>query len=155
MQTSTTVEAQKSSANAMDAKRIGEILDSVFGSVYDLYWKTHSCHWNVVAKDFYGLHMMLEEQYKTLWASLDEIAERYRVFELNAPTKSNSSDASFSTAGREEMLSKLLMTHEATIAVLRDAIDGLSEAGDEAGADMITGMLAEHEKMAWMIRSSV
>ncbi|MFZ4461716.1 MAG: Dps family protein [Patescibacteria group bacterium] len=139
----------------LDTTQIKTILDTVFASVYDLYFKTHSSHWNVVAQDFHELHIMLEGQYTYLWGSLDEIAERYRVFGLTAPTQSVSVDASLSTAVRDELLGGLLTTAERTIDVLRTSINTLDTLGDLAGADLLTGMLATHEKHAWMIRSSL
>lgn len=139
----------------VDTKLVKKSLDAVFSAVYELYWKTHASHWNVVAQDFHELHVMLEEQYTYLWKSLDEIAERYRVFDLKAPTQSIAVDASLSTATRKILLTGLIDTGEATIAVLRTAIEDLETAGDAAGADALTGMLAEHEKAAWMLRSSL
>ncbi len=141
--------------NTLDTQKIKHTLDTVFGSVYDLYFKTHSCHWNVVAKDFHELHIMLEGQYNYLWSSLDQIAERYRVFDLPAPTVSHAVDASFSTESRDVLLTTLLSFADETIIVLREAIETLTAQDDAAGADLLTGMLAEHEKNAWMIRSSI
>ncbi len=140
---------------SFDTPQIKLILDTVFASVYGLYWQTHSCHWNIRAEDFYSLHIMLEEQYTTLWKSLDEIAERYRVFDLTAPTESIAADATFSTSPRKTLLTGLLNAGTATIDVLRQAIDDLDALGDVAGADVLTGMLAQHEKHAWMIKSSI
>ncbi len=52
------------------------------------------------------------------------------------------------------MFQDLLRDHESLIAVLRVSIGKLGEAGDEAGADFLTGRLADHEKTAWMLRAS-
>jgi starvation-inducible DNA-binding protein len=112
--------------------QIKTTLDCVFSEVYDLYFKTHSCHWNVVAKDFHELHTMLQEQYTFLWNSLDEIAERYRVFEIAAPTTSIAVDASLSLLQRDELLKALLETQGKVIDTLKSTIETLEQLGDVA-----------------------
>lgn len=138
-----------------DTKAVDTVLGEVFRATYALYFKTHSYHWNVRSPDFHSAHKMLQEQYDSLWDSLDEIAERFRAFDLAAPTDAPSVSALPFGSGKDAMFRDLLTDHESTIALLRTSIASLSEAGDEAGADFLTGRLAEHEKMAWMLRASI
>lgn len=138
-----------------DTTAIQSVLDRVFAATYDLYFRTHSYHWNVVSADFPSIHSMLEGQYDALWEALDEIAERYRVFGLAAPHGVPAVSAMGPDTSRDGMLADLLARHQATIATLRSGIDTLEEAGDAAGADFLTGRLAAHEKTAWMLGASL
>jgi starvation-inducible DNA-binding protein len=58
------------------------------------------------------------------------------------------------TAGEKAMISDLLNDHEAIVRKLRK---DLGEVGDKHGDmgtnDFLTGLMEEHEKMAWMLRS--
>jgi starvation-inducible DNA-binding protein len=140
---------------SVDTDTVRTALDRVFAATYALYFKTHSYHWNVVATDFHSTHLMLEGQYSALWHAIDEIAERYRVFDLPAPNESVSVSAHPYGTSKEDMFRDLLADHDAVIAVLRDSISKLEDAQDAAGADFLTARLAEHEKMAWMLRASL
>lgn len=53
------------------------------------------------------------------------------------------------------MLTALVAAQESTILVLKSSIEALTLANDFAGADLLTGLLAEHEKECWMTRSSL
>ena len=69
-----------------DTSIVSTALKSTFNAVYELYFQTHSCHWNVTGTEFHSLHAMLGAQYTRLWNSLDDIAERFRVIQMSAPT---------------------------------------------------------------------
>ena len=60
-------------------------LTKVLADSYALYLKTHGYHWNVRGPEFFGYHNLLEQQYRDIWAALDEIAERIRALGEFAP----------------------------------------------------------------------
>ena len=52
------------------------------------------------------------------------------------------------------MLRDLLADHEALIQTLRRDLDAaLTRHGDAGTSDFLTGLMEQHEKMAWMLRS--
>ena len=54
------------------------------------------------------------------------------------------------------MLAELVSDHDAIIRKTRKLIDEFEEKYDDAGSsDFITGIMKQHEKMAWMLRASV
>ena len=54
------------------------------------------------------------------------------------------------------MLAELVADHDALIRKTRTLIDDFDKKYDDKGSsDFITGIMKEHEKMAWMLRSSV
>jgi starvation-inducible DNA-binding protein len=135
-------------------------LNAVLGQTFRLYVQTHGYHWNVEGPNFRQLHALFEDQYQNLWAALDEIAERIRIEGAYAP---GSVAALMAQAGDEEtpaqsagdMVSKLVVGHEAICATLRDAIATAGEAGDEVSAGMLTDRLEWHEKELWMMKASM
>jgi starvation-inducible DNA-binding protein len=49
---------------------------------------------------------------------------------------------------------ELLADHETIIIAMRENVDRFANEFKDAGAsDFITGLMEEHEKMAWMLRS--
>jgi starvation-inducible DNA-binding protein len=52
------------------------------------------------------------------------------------------------------MLATLLNDHEAVVRTLRADVDAVTERFKDVGtADFLTGLIEQHEKMAWMLRS--
>lgn len=140
-------------------KACAEALAKVLADTYVLYLKTHAFHWNVEGRSFRTLHELFEEQYRDLWESTDEIAERIRAlgeyapgtyakFQALASIKDNES-----VPGSDEMLRELISDNEATVRTIRSAIATAEEHGDEASIDLLTGRLSTLEKQIWMMKS--
>ena len=135
-------------------------LKKVLADSFAVYLKTHGYHWNVRGPQFFGLHNMLEQQYRDMWAALDEIAERMRALGELAPqgcaafanhTGVKDGDPEKDALG---MVEELVGDHGTLIATLRGALEVAVEAGDEATVDLLTQRLAFHEKTAWMLRAT-
>jgi len=142
-----------------DREAVARQLSKLLADTYSLYLKTHSFHWNVTGPHFNSLHAMFEEQYNALWTAADEIAERIRTLDVYAP-------GSYSQFGKltsireeagvpewKEMVAQLVEGHELAAATAREVLKAADGAGDEGTADMVTGRLKDHEKLAWMLRS--
>jgi len=142
-----------------DREAVARHLSKLLADTYSLYLKTHSFHWNVTGPHFNSLHAMFEEQYNALWAAADEIAERIRTLDVYAP--GSYSQFGKLTSIREEagvpewkdMVAQLVEGHEIAAATAREALKAADAADDEGTADMVTGRLKDHEKLAWMLRS--
>jgi len=140
---------------------VAEALTRVLADSFAVYLKTHGYHWNVRGPEFFAFHNLLEQQYRDIWAALDDIAERIRALGILAPQSysafGNLTSIKDGDPEREatEMLKELLKDHETLIATVREAFTAADEAGDEASADLMTQRLAAHEKFAWMLRSTL
>ena len=56
----------------------------------------------------------------------------------------------------QQMVERLVDDHEQIIRNLRDHIDQCGdEFHDEGTADFLTGLMEDHEEMAWMLRSLI
>ena len=142
-----------------DAQR--KAVTAVLADTYALYFKTHVYHWNITGPRFHDLHILFETQYNELWMATDVIAERIRALDVAAPRSyAEMTEAAAIKSGGEateanDMLRDLLKGHETVVATIRKALALAAEHGDEATADILTPRLTEHEKSAWMLRSTV
>jgi len=60
------------------------------------------------------------------------------------------------TSPEKQMLAELVADHEAVIRNLRKDIDTAQDKfGDAGTADYLTGLIQDHEKMAWMLRATL
>jgi starvation-inducible DNA-binding protein len=106
------------------------------------------------------LHKLFENQYKQLEESIDEVAERIgklggnTIGTLKEFTEfTRLKEASGMYPSQKEMLKEVLNDHETIIVQLRKDIDLCIEENKDAGtADFLTGMMEEHETMAWILR---
>ncbi len=140
-------------------KQVTASLRGVLADTFVLYAKTHGFHWNVVGSDFSQLHAFFEEQYRALWDSLDELAERIRALGELAPASLSEMQASHSlkeSSGQptaKEMLKQLLDGHEGVIKSVRKTLETAEKGGDEVTVDLMVERLTYHEKTSWMLRS--
>ena len=140
--------------------KVLSLLDLVLADEYVLYTKTRNFHWNVVGPRFNDMHKFFEGQYEILDGHVDAVAERSRALggralgslkEFLAAARLKESVGR--TMKETVMLAELLRDHEALIRTLRADVDATTGLGDAGTADFLTGLLTEHEKMAWMLRS--
>lgn len=144
-----------------DRKSVVDILNQLLSDEYILYTKTRNHHWNVTGSDFNELHKFFEGQYEELDGIIDSVAERAR----SLGGKSLGTLAEFSKHARlketpgeypdaQTMIAKLLYDHEALIEGLRVSLkDCVEKFKDMGTSDFLTGIMEQHEKMAWMLRS--
>lgn len=146
--------------SAQNLKKITDMLSAVLADSFILYTKTRKFHWNVKGESFMELHKLFEAQYKKLEEAIDEIAER--INKLGAPTIGTTKEFATLTQLKEspgkyptskEMLKELLDDHEAVIVQLRKNIDASEDQYKDKGtADFLTGLIQEHETIAWTLR---
>lgn len=142
-------------------KKVVQILNTVLADEFTLYTKTRNYHWNIVVPQFNELHKFLEAQYQELELIMDEVAERSRMIgghaigtlaELKESTRLKEHPGEYPVA--KQMFENLLHDHESLAKNLRDEQGDCDEKyGDVGTSDFLTGILQQHEKMAWMLRS--
>lgn len=164
--TKTTNNTSKDSLNigisSSNSKKVADELNKILADEFVLYVKTLKIHWNIEGRDFHALHIFLDAQYHQLQVIIDAVAERVRKVGhfANGSMKQFMSDASLKElpatgAISENALAELATDHEGLIRKMRTLIDDFDEKYDDAGSsDFITGIMKQHEEMAWMLRSS-
>ncbi|MFD2889421.1 Dps family protein [Chitinophaga cymbidii] len=139
---------------------VAEKLQVLLADEQVLYTKTRNYHWNVEGDNFSEMHLFYEKQYDELAEIIDEVAERIRMIghystgrlvdflkltQLTEPEYTND---------QPEQIKNLVEDHETIIRSLRTLITEFADKHKDLGtSDFVTGLLRQHEKMAWMLRS--
>jgi starvation-inducible DNA-binding protein len=125
-----------------------ETLEKVLGAEFALLTKTRGYHWNVEGPNFSQLHALFQSQYEQLDGFVDQVAERSRALGRYARIDQPASTGAAKTW--KAMVMDLEKDHESLAAQIEVAMDFL----DAGTADLLTGMLEEHQKQAWMLRAT-
>jgi len=150
-----------SSTKTNHSQKIADELAHFLADTYVLYLKTQNFHWNVTGPQFPSLHLLFEKQYQELAEATDEIAERIRALGCFAPasfaafSKLTSLKEAPNNLSAEDMLRKLYKDHETIAHYLQSMMAKVQKAQDEATFDLLVERLRSHEKMAWMLKSSL
>jgi len=148
-----------------DEQRQGviDMLNQDLADQYLLVVKTKKYHWDIVGPQFRSLHELWQEHYEAITLNIDATAERVRMlggypvgtaegFLKLATIKEHTGDLPNAT----EMVKRLADNHEQIIRNLREHVDASGDKyGDEGTADFLTGLMEQHEEMAWMLRSFI
>lgn len=149
------------SKRANKAGSMADGLAHLLADTYILYVKTQNFHWNVTGAFFFSFHKMFEEQYDQLADAVDTIAERMRALKVIAPaslgeflalTSLEEADGNHTA---DEMIGELLHDHEKLAQNITTLFGVAQYAGDEVTLDMLIQRKTEHEKTAWMLRSTL
>jgi starvation-inducible DNA-binding protein len=139
---------------------VSGILNMLLADEYVLYTMTRNAHWNIVGSNFMELHKFFEGQYEAIDETIDAVAERvrslghYSLGSLKDFLEVTHLDENKSLGDEKQALKALLESHEVIIGNCRKDIIAINDKYKDLGtADFITGIMEEHEKMAWMIRS--
>jgi starvation-inducible DNA-binding protein len=135
-------------------------LQKLLADEFVLYTKTRNYHWNIEGANFMELHKIYESQYEQLDEIMDQVAERIRQLGHYAEAQlkdfiklTRLGEDGYAT-DQKTQLRNLLEDHETMIRHLRKNIDDFTDKYKDAGsADFVTGLMKEHEKIAWFFRS--
>jgi starvation-inducible DNA-binding protein len=144
-------------------EKVADLLNVLLADEYVLYTKTRNAHWNVQGPHFYDLHKFFESQYEILDTIIDDTAERVRAlghFALGSMADflkvTHLTEDAHKFSDSRKMLQTLLSDHEEIICTIRQDLAKVNDTYKDAGtADFITGIMEQHEKMAWMLRAQI
>lgn len=135
-------------------------LNQLLADEHILYNKTRNYHWSIEGPSFMEFHKLYEAQYTVLAETIDQIAERIRTIghfaegRLKEIIKLATLDEQEAPTDQAKQIENLETDHETMIIKLRKLIKDFDEKYKDIGSsDFVTGLLKEHEKMAWMLRS--
>jgi len=139
------------------------MLNILLADEFVLYTKLRNYHWNVQGMQFMELHKLFEKQYTELQDIIDDVAERIRQlghFSLGTLkgflAVTNLIEKEEDVGDAKTMIRNLVEDHETIIRILRENIDKTAEEYKDFGtSDFITGVMEQHEKMAWMLRAHI
>jgi starvation-inducible DNA-binding protein len=146
---------------ARNAEEISTYLNKLLADEYVLYTKTRNAHWNATGPGFSELHHFFEIQYKVLDVMIDDIAERIRSLghfalgsmkDFLSVTRMSEDRPDFGTS--TEIVQTLVADHETIIrTILYEIISASDKYTDQTTSDLVSGLIEQHEKMAWMLRA--
>ncbi len=144
---------------AKNTQAVAEILSKLLADEFVLYAKTRNAHWNVEGPDFFDKHKFFEGQYEQLDDLMDQVAERIRTIGHYAPATLQSflelthlTEKRGQVTAAKNFIKDLTGDHESIIVFLRENINKVADKlGDIGTSDFLTGLLKEHEKMAWFL----
>ncbi|MGS0527106.1 Dps family protein [Zobellia nedashkovskayae] len=136
-------------------------LSKILADEFVLYSKTLNFHWNVEGPDFHSVHLYLETLYEEQQEVVDTVAEKIRALGHYVPaTLKDYSQLTHLTEkakggnDSQSVFAELLEDHESIIIFLREEIKPISDKWQAEGiSDYVTGLMEQHEKTAWMLRS--
>jgi starvation-inducible DNA-binding protein len=153
----------KTSTNAIEQNRqaVATELSKLLADEFLLSTKTRNAHWNVEGPDFHAMHLFFESQYDQLDEIIDNVAERIRAIGHYAPATLKSflalthlSENTERSNDSKAFIQELVSDHESIINFLHKNIDVFASTYNDPGtSDFITGLMEDHEKMAWMLRA--
>ena len=138
-----------------------EVLSRLLANSYILFLKTQNIHWNVESCAVRGIHLMTEEHYNDLFAAIDVIAERIRMVGGKSPATFKefleiaSINDNLNAETSEEMLKALLLDHKTIRDDIKNGIKTINDSDDFGTVDVLNSRLAFHEKIIWMLKSTI
>jgi len=140
-------------------KSVATLLNTLLADEVILYIKTRQAHWNYEGDNFMEMHKFYEGQYEELAEMVDEIAERIRMIGHHAEGRlkdflklTNLEEQNY-TIDQNEQVRNLTDDHQTIIRLLRNGIEKVDKLKDAGTVDLLTKIMEQHEKMAWMLRS--
>ncbi len=140
-------------------------LNEIVATFFHSYVIYKGYHWNYRGSMFHQYHLLLDEHAEIIYKNIDEVAERIRQLDgvaegiLANYSKLSHLKVTETNDVHEKDLNKHLQTllglHETVIKLLNETISACDENDDVGTADMLTAMLEDHQKMRWMIKSSL
>ncbi len=145
-----------------DRAGVISLLSSLLADEYILYTKTRNYHWNVISPHFNDYHKFFEGQYGEIEVFIDDVAERIRQLggkaiasleEIKSHTRLKEHPGHY--PNDKQMFVNLIEDHESIIRSLRTDLKKSEESFHDMGtSDFLTGLMENHEKMVWMLRST-
>ncbi|WP_158849220.1 Dps family protein [Algibacter sp. L1A34] len=140
---------------------IADQLSIVLADEFVLYSKTLNFHWNIEGPDFHSVHLYLETLYNEQQEVVDTVAEKIRMIghyvSASLEKYSELTHLTEKTKGKNDsqsIFAELLEDHESIIIFLREEIKPIADKWKADGiSDYLTGLMEQHEKTAWMLRS--
>lgn len=139
-------------------REISAALTALLADSFALYLKTKNFHWHVSGPNFYGYHLMFDEQAAQILAATDDMAERARKIggttlrslqQAASMTRVEGNDADFVEPA--DMLAELVQDNRAFAAALKAVHELCDEHGDVATASLIEVWIDQTERRTWFL----
>ena len=141
------------------AQELSTQLNTLLSSYQMHYQNLRGLHWNIQGENFFELHLKYEELYTRAQVIIDDIAERiltlggtpFHTFSdyINNSVIKESPNVTEDTVG----VRYIADAYEALLVELRKSLNFSDEIEDEGTNSLMSDLISEHEKEAWMFNS--
>ncbi|NLT25674.1 MAG: DNA starvation/stationary phase protection protein [Microbacteriaceae bacterium] len=142
-----------------DGRKVGDLLQVRLHALNDLQLTLKHIHWNVVGRDFIGVHEMLDPHIEVVRGYADDVAERMAALGVSpnglpgALVEARAWDDYALDRGKTaEHLAALDLVYDGVIADHRAAMESIGEL-DPVTEDLLIGQISELEKFQWFVRA--
>lgn len=143
----------------MDKKLLSAKINVLLSSIFTMYHKTHTYHWNVTGPNFIQYHDFFGKVYDELYDSVDIYAEHIRALgafvnvTLSTHVRDSLIKEDISIPSNKEMFVNLYEDNMKIISLLKETRK-VAESIEEYGVvNFIEGQIDYHDKLGWMLKS--
>jgi DNA-binding ferritin-like protein len=134
-------------------------LEQVFATNFQVYYRTHVAHANIVGRNFYSDHKLLQGIYEGLQANIDTLAEQLRTLKTKMPTSLGAVEILSATEDREvtgDAMALLKGVYD-DLEIMIDLYQDLNVIAEEEMHSEISNFAQDQmmllRKSCWMLRS--
>jgi len=142
-----------------DGARVAKALQERLVALLDMTLTLKHVHWNVVGRDFIGVHLMLDPQYAAVSEMVDTVAERIATLGESPNglaghlvTARTWDDYALGRAVVPQHLAELDVAYSGIIGGHRAAIESVSSV-DPISEDILIGQCGQLEQFQWFVRA--
>ena len=124
------------------------------------YRKLQNYHWNIEGKDFFQVHVKLEELYDEINEQIDEIAEHIAILGgqplgtmKDYLEKSSIKEAENKKIKSEEIYNNILSDYEELLKKTIEIKEKSENEKEYSTSSLIDDYIKEYEKIIWMLKS--
>jgi starvation-inducible DNA-binding protein len=140
------------------SEQIGILEGALSGTVY-VYLLVKTAHWNIRGPRFIALHELFDEVAQSMLEFVDVVAERIGALDAPVtgalPQSLEQQDLALKDLTEDGYLELVHSLLARRVGELRDEIEVFERAGDFTTVDILTDVLRETEKQAWLVRSHI
>jgi starvation-inducible DNA-binding protein len=127
-------------------------------TLFQLFFKTWTFHYNVKGENFVQLHELFGEQKDDMFAELDRLSEHLRYLDLVSSTTLEEVDENShidepKIVKADEMVEHLLEDNEIFIELLIKAADAAGEEGKTPTENLLQELAEDHGIFVYKLRS--
>lgn len=142
-----------------ETEEITTALNNLLANYSIHYQKLRNYHWNVKGPDFFDLHEQFEQQYNEALQSIDDIAERIRIFGKTpmSTLKEYLDIAEIKETGSQLtsdlMVRELLSDYRILLQYMFSVVETAVQHSDSGTEEMVKVFINRIEKHHWMLSS--
>lgn len=141
-----------------EVQKVVEAVNPLIADSFALYTKTKNFHWHLASSHFRDYHLMFDKQAKSIFESIDPLAERLRkiggttvrsithISELQTISDNNND---FVEA--DDMIKELLNDNLQMAKAQREAIEVCDDNRDTPTGNLLQEILDETERRIWFL----